>query len=218
MAGIDNPVADALGRLHPVQLSAASSVNALQVAGASKPVPGAVAERPAELVDSICALRSCRPRLEGGEGYCKLPRAGINFSNLQREVEYVVALCGFCTHIMVAIDGFSRFVVLEPATDASGESVAGFRGSQYDNYQIDAFCHLLGLVGMLLWPIGRRQAAWLSESTRKSVGIFGSSAWIDGSGTTGAACSLRLLFSGLSTHSYMRSWSLVDFKRPSCLT
>ncbi len=26
------------------------------------------------------------------------------------------------TYIMVAIDGFSRFVVLEPATDASGES------------------------------------------------------------------------------------------------
>jgi hypothetical protein len=113
---------------------------------------------------------------------------------LQREVEYVVAHCGFCqkmanrrqdddksqprfneitevgeewsldtirplpadhvgnTYIMVAIDGFSRFVVLEPATDASGESVARFGGSQYDSYLIDAFCHLLGLIGMLLWP------------------------------------------------------------------
>jgi hypothetical protein len=121
------------------------------------------------------------------------------------------------TYIMVAIDGFSRFVALEPATDASGESVARFGGSQYDSYLIDAFCHLLGLIGMLLWPIGRRQAAWLTESTSKSVGIFGSSAWIDGSGTSGAAC--YLLFSGLSTHSYMLSWvwsqlesSLVDFK------
>ncbi len=116
------------------------------------------------------------------------------------------------TYIMVAIDGFSRFVALEPATDASGESVARFGGSQYDSYLIDAFCHLLGLIGMLLWPIGRRQAAWLSESTRKSVGIFGSSAWIDGSGISGAAC--YLLFSGLSTHSYINQLesSLVDFK------
>jgi hypothetical protein len=75
--------------------------------------------------------------------------------------------------IMVAIDGFSRFVVLdsEPASDASGESLAvarfpgllklvgsswsgrpkGIRtegGSQwvdwYDNHRIDVFCHLLG--------------------------------------------------------------------------
>ena len=30
------------------------------------------------------------------------------------------------TYIMVAIDGFSRFVVLEPASDASGEQVARF--------------------------------------------------------------------------------------------
>jgi hypothetical protein len=30
------------------------------------------------------------------------------------------------TYIMVAIDGLSRFVVLEPASDASGESVARF--------------------------------------------------------------------------------------------
>ncbi len=65
----------------------------------------------------------------------------------------------------VAIDGFSRFVVLEPASDASGESVARFLlklqvvgwfgrpkgimirtdgGSQYDNHLIDVLCHLLG--------------------------------------------------------------------------
>jgi hypothetical protein len=54
-------------RLHPVQVSAASSVSALQVAGASKRVPGAVAERPAVLDDalvktySVCSQRSCRP-------------------------------------------------------------------------------------------------------------------------------------------------------------
>ena len=53
IAGIDNPVANALSRLHPVQVSAASSVNALQVAGASKRVPGSTVERPAELVDSV---------------------------------------------------------------------------------------------------------------------------------------------------------------------
>jgi hypothetical protein len=72
----DNPVADALSRLHPVQVSASSSVNALQVAGASKRVPGSTVERPAELVSSVvetiqyvqCALRSCRP--QGCEGYC----------------------------------------------------------------------------------------------------------------------------------------------------
>jgi hypothetical protein len=93
----------------------------------------------------------------------KLLRAGYNRSNLQQEVEYVIANCGFCqkianrrqdddksqprfneimevgeewslntigplpadesgnTYIMVAIDGFSRFVVLEPASDASGD-------------------------------------------------------------------------------------------------
>ncbi len=65
------------------------------------------------------------------------------------------------TYIMVAICGFSRFVVLEPASDASGESVARFLlklvgwfgrpkgirtdgGSQYDNHLIDIFCQLLG--------------------------------------------------------------------------
>jgi hypothetical protein len=53
IAGIDNPVADALSRLHPVSVSAASSVNALQVAGASKQVPSGTVERPAELVDSV---------------------------------------------------------------------------------------------------------------------------------------------------------------------
>ncbi len=135
----------------------------------------------------------------------KLLRAGYNRSNVQQEVEYVAANCGFCqkiadrrqdddksqprlnvimevgeewsldtigplpadesgsTYIMVAIDGLSRFVVPEPASDASGESVARFLlnlvgwfgslrpkgirtdgGSQYDNHLIDVFCHLLG--------------------------------------------------------------------------
>jgi hypothetical protein len=53
IAGIDNPVADALSRLHPGSVSAASSVNALQVAGASKQVPGRTVERPAELAYSV---------------------------------------------------------------------------------------------------------------------------------------------------------------------
>jgi hypothetical protein len=112
----------------------------------------------------------------------KLLRApGYNRSNLQQEVEYVIANCGFCHgvhngqkianrrqdddksqprfneimkvgeewprhwpgsldtigplpadetgstyYIMVAIDGLARIVVLEPASDASGESVARF--------------------------------------------------------------------------------------------
>ena len=64
--------------------------------------------------------------------------------------------------IMVAVDGFSRYVMLEPAKDNSGDSAAHFLlkiagmfgrprgirtdgGSQYDNHLIDVFCELLGM-------------------------------------------------------------------------
>ena len=75
------------------------------------------------------------------------------------------------TYIMVAVDGFSRYVMLEPAKDATGESAAHFLlkiagmferpkiagmferpkgirtdgGSQYDNHLLDVFCELLGM-------------------------------------------------------------------------
>ncbi len=190
----------------------------------------------------------------------KLLRAGYNRSNLQQEVEYVIANCGFFqkianrrqdddksqprfteirevgeewslntigplpadesgnTYILAAIDGFSRFVVLEPASDASGESVARFllklvgwfrqtKGNPDGRWipvrQSSHRCVLSSesgywaLIDMLLWPIGHRPMVRLSESTKKSVDIFGSFAWIGGSRTSGAACCL--LFSGLST-------------------
>jgi hypothetical protein len=125
------------------------------------------------LVDSIVkTIQYVHSEVAGHRGVKatvdKLLRAGYNRSNLQQEVEYVIAHCGFCqkianrrqdddksqprfneimgvgeewsldtigpqpadesgnTYIMVAIVGFSRFVVLEPASDASGESVARF--------------------------------------------------------------------------------------------
>ncbi len=314
IAGIDNPlaVADALSRVHPVQVSAASSVSALQVAGASKRVPGSTVERPAVLVSSVVeTIQYVHSEAAGHRGVKatvdKLLRAGYNRSNLQQEVEYVIANCGICqkianrrqdddksqprftgimevgeewsldtigplpadesgnTYIMVAICGFSRFVVLEPASDASGESVARFllklvgwfgrpkgirmravwvvpslkllpppppgpkKGIRTDGGPsvdqdhsttiISSKCSVIywALIDTLLWPIGHRRTAKLGESTRKSVGIFGSSAWIDGSRTSGAACCL--LFSGLSTPSYTRFWvwsqlesSLVGYK------
>ena len=53
---------------------AASSVSALQVAGASKRVPGSTVERPAELVDSVVGtiqyVHSEVAGHMGGQGYC----------------------------------------------------------------------------------------------------------------------------------------------------
>jgi hypothetical protein len=130
------------------------------------------------------------------------------------------------THIMVAIDGFSRFVVLEPASDASGESVARFLlklvgwfgrpkgirtdgGSQYDIVTtiISSMCSQAvimiywALIDMLLWPIrvGHRPMAKLSGLTRKSVDIFGSFAWIGGSRMFKWSCMLPLVQRSINT-------------------
>ncbi len=83
------------------------------------------------------------------------------------------------TYIMVAVDGFSRFVVLEPASDASGESVAMARfvlklvpglvrqtielerefGRTVDHSTtiISSMCSVIywALIDMSLWPIGQ---------------------------------------------------------------
>ena len=65
-------------------------------------------------------------------------------------------------YILVAVDGFSRFVMLEPAADATGEAAAKFLlkitgifgrpksfrhdgGSQFENHLIDTFSELLGV-------------------------------------------------------------------------
>jgi transposase InsO family protein len=90
------------------------------------------------------------------------------------------------TYVMVAICGFSRFVVLEPASDASGESVARFLlklvgwfgrpkgirtdgGSQYDNHLIDVFCQLLGFDRHVTLAY-RPQANGKVERVNKEVG------------------------------------------------
>ena len=66
------------------------------------------------------------------------------------------------TYVIVAVDGFSRFVMLEATTDATGEAAAKFLlkitgifgrpksfrhdgGSQFENHLIDTFCELLGV-------------------------------------------------------------------------
>ena len=233
IAGVDNPVADALSRCHPVHVSVAGSVDSSQVAGAVKRVPGGLAERPASLDDAIVkTIQYVHGEVAGHRQVQatidKLLRAGYNRPNLQREVEYVVGNCGFCqkvadrrqdddksqprfneivevgeewsldtigplpededgnTYILVAIDGFSRFVVLEPAADASGESVANFLlklvgwfgrpkgirtdgGSQYDNHLIDVFCNLLGLDRHVTLAY-RPQANGRVERVNKEVG------------------------------------------------
>ena len=65
-------------------------------------------------------------------------------------------------YILAAVDGFSRFVMLEPAADATGEAAAKFLlkitgifgrpksfrhdgGSQFENHLIDTFSELLGV-------------------------------------------------------------------------
>ena len=65
------------------------------------------------------------------------------------------------TYIMVAIVGFSRFVVLEPASDASGESVARF---------------LLKLVGWFTRAGGPMPLAVLSVWAQAPTGSLGPAA------------------------------------------
>ena len=204
IAGVDNPVADALSRLHPVPTVASSLPRVVQAL--SK--PGSIVERPASLSDSLVKTIQL-VHAEGGHRRVdatlqRLLRAGHDQPGLKKAVEYVLDNCGYCQKvaardqtdgrsvptfrevmevgeewsldtigplepdedgnqfIMVAVDGFSRYVMLEPAKDATGESAAHFllkiagmfgrpkgirtdRGSQYDNHLLDVFCELLGM-------------------------------------------------------------------------
>ena len=183
IAGTDNPVADALSRLHPIPTVASSLPRVVQALSKS----GSIVERPASLSDSLVKTIQ-HVHAEGGHrraeavldncGYCQKVAARDQSDGRSvpsfREVMEVGEEWSLDTigplepdedgncFIMVAVDGFSRYVMLEPAKDNSGDSAAHFLlkiagmfgrprgirtdgGSQYDNHLIDVLCELLGM-------------------------------------------------------------------------
>ena len=99
IAGVDNPVADALSRLHPVPTVASSLPRVVQAL--SK--PGSIVERPASLSDSLVKTIQL-VHAEGGHRRVdatlrRLLRAGHDQPGLKKAVEYVLDNCGYCQKV-----------------------------------------------------------------------------------------------------------------------
>ncbi len=96
-------------------------------------------------------------------------------------------------YIIVAVDGFSRYVMLEPAKDATGESAAHFLlkiagmlgrpkgirtdgGSHYDNHLLDVSCERLGMQRHVTLAYraeanGRVERVWSLQGGGQALGV-----------------------------------------------